>query len=205
MCGDSLDGMLRASQLMKLRWGIVESCMRLAECLTRWIAKLAEHASVSVYSVDGNHGEIRPLGSKRGEFENENLEKVVTWYLHSRFEGCDAVRVDPVSETMKLVDIQGFSLLLTHGTNAKTLESLAKQTLLLYGKRIDFILCAHKHKEQESVTGYTDDGNSLVIRVPSLCGMDGYAKSLGCGGKAGATAMVMERGYGRRCVYPILL
>lgn len=76
---------------------------------------------------------------------------------------------------------------------------------MLYGKRVDFFICAHKHKEQESITGYTDDGNSLVIRVPSLCGMDGYAQSLGCGGKAGATVMVMERGYGRRCVYPILL
>jgi len=31
MCGDALDGMLRASQLMKLRWGVVESCMRLSE------------------------------------------------------------------------------------------------------------------------------------------------------------------------------
>ena len=28
MCGDSLDGMLRPSQLMKLRWGAVESCIR---------------------------------------------------------------------------------------------------------------------------------------------------------------------------------
>ena len=78
LCGDSLDGMLRASQLMKLRWGVVESCMRLSEYLVQWIATLAGYAnvSVSVYGVDGNHGEIRPLGSKRGEFENENFEKI---------------------------------------------------------------------------------------------------------------------------------
>lgn len=31
------------------------------------------HADVEVYGVDGNHSEIRPLGSRKGEFENENL------------------------------------------------------------------------------------------------------------------------------------
>lgn len=65
---------------MKLRWGIVESCMRLAEYLAQWVARLSQHASVNVYNVDGNHGEIRPLGSKRGEFEGENMEKILSWY-----------------------------------------------------------------------------------------------------------------------------
>ena len=40
LCGDALDGMLRASQLMRLRWGAVESCMRFAEYMAdgsvRW-------------------------------------------------------------------------------------------------------------------------------------------------------------------------
>lgn len=50
-----------------------------------------------------------------------------------------------------------------------------------------------------------DDGNTLVMRVPSVCGMDRFAQKLGYGGKAGALAMVMEKGYGRQCVYPIML
>lgn len=70
---------------------------------------------------------------------------------------------------------------------------------------MDYFLCAHKHREQEAVTGFTDDGNAVVIRVPSICGMDGYAQKLGYGGRPGALAMVIERGYGRRCLYPIVL
>lgn len=120
MCGDSLDGMLRNSQLMKLRWGVVESCMRLAEFMAQWIRQLSITADVSVYNVDGNHGEIRPLGSRKGEFENENLEKIFTWYLATRFEGQDAVRVDPVSEKRKLVEIQGYRFLITHGEDVKS-------------------------------------------------------------------------------------
>lgn len=53
--------------------------------------------------------------------------------------------------------------------------------------------------------GMTDDGNSVIIRTPSICGVDKYAQSRGYGGKPGAIAMVIERGYGRRCVYPINL
>lgn len=206
LCGDSLDGMLRNSQLMKLRYGMVESCMRLAEYLAQWIAALAEDAFVRVHCVDGNHGEIRPLGSKRGEFENENLEKILAWFLSARLSGIDHIDIDPVSETRKLVDVQGYSFLITHGDDsAKGLDALAKQTMLLYGTRIDYFVCAHRHREQEAVTGYTDDGNAMVLRVPSVCGMDGYAQKLGYGGKPGALAMVMEAGYGRRCVYPISL
>lgn len=108
LCGDALDGMLRGGQLMKLRYGMVESCMRLAEFMTGWIAHLAVEASVSVYGVDGNHGEIRPLGSKKGEHENENLEKILMWYLAARFEDDDRVYIDPVSEKRKLIEVLGY-------------------------------------------------------------------------------------------------
>ena len=79
------------------------------------------------------------------------------------------------------------------------------QALLLYNEKIDFMICGHKHRERELVSGYTASGNSLILRIPSLCGMDDYAQKLGYGGQPGALAMVLERGYGRRCVYPIML
>ena len=190
---------------MKLRWGLVESCIKLSEFLSRWIAELSQYSSVSVHGVDGNHGEIRPLGSRKGEFENENLEKIMMWYLSTRFEDHDRVQIDAASHRQKLVEVQGYRFLLTHGEDAKSLDALAKQTLLLYGERIDYFVCAHKHREQEMTTGYTDDGNTVVLRIPSLCGMDGYAQKLGYGGKPGALCLVMEEGYGRRCMYPITL
>lgn len=205
MCGDALDGMLRNTQLMRLRWGVVESCMRLSEFLANWIARLSEFASVRVVNVDGNHGEIRPLASRKGDFPGENMEKILAWYLHARLSSHTGITVDPESTAMKLVEIQGKNVLVAHGDTARGLDALAKQAVLLYGKRIDYCICAHKHREQEAVSGYTDDGNTLVLRVPSVCGMDGFAQRLGYGGHAGALALVMEEGYGRRCMYPIAL
>ena len=94
---------------------------------------------------------------------------------------------------------------MTHGTDIKALENAAQQAMLLYNERIDFFFCAHKHREQNAISGYTDSGNSLVLRIPSICGMDQYAQKLGYGGKPGALALVIEAGYGRRCMYPICL
>ena len=205
LCGDSLDGMLRPSQLMKLRWGVIESCMRFSEHMAQWIAALSQYATVSVCGVDGNHTETRSLNSKRGDFPGENLEKVIFWFLAERLKDVPGVLVDSVTEQQKHLTVQGFSILLTHGTDIKSLENAAKQTMLLYGESIDYLICGHKHREQEYVSGYTDQGNSVVIRVPSLCGMDEYAQRLGYGGRPGALAMVLEAGYGRRCIYPISL
>ena len=205
LCGDALDGMLRSSQLMRLRWGVVESCMRYAEYMARWVSALALHANIDVYGVDGNHSEIRPLGSKKGEFENENLEKIILWHMAERLRGVQTVRVNEQVERRKLVRVQGYSILLSHDTDTASLENAAKQAMLLYNERIDFMICGHKHRERELISGYTASGNALLLRVPSICGMDDYAQRLGYGGQPGATAMVLEKGYGRRCVYPILL
>ena len=205
LCGDSLDGMLRPSQLMKLRWGVIESCMRFSEHMAQWIAALSQYATVSVCGVDGNHTETRSLNSKRGDFPGENLDKVIFWFLAERLKDVPGVLVDSVTEQQKHLTVQGFSILLTHGTDIKSLENAAKQTMLLYGESIDYLICGHKHREQEYVSGYTDQGNAVVIRVPSLCGMDEYAQRLGYGGRPGALAMVLEAGYGRRCIYPISL
>ncbi len=205
LCGDSLDGMLRPSQLMKLRWGVIESCMRFSEHMAQWIAALSQYATVSVCGVDGNHTETRSLNSKRGDFPGENLEKVIFWFLAERLKDVPGVLVDSITEQQKHLTVQGFSILLTHGTDIKSLENAAKQTMLLYGESIDYLICGHKHREQEYVSGYTDQGNAVVIRVPSLCGMDEYAQRLGYGGRPGALAMVLEAGYGRRCIYPISL
>lgn len=98
ICGDSLDGMLRASQLMKLRWGVVESCMRFSEYMAQWISELSKYAVVFACGVDGNHTETRSLNSKRGDFPGENLEKIIFWFLKERLKDNSNVIVDDITE-----------------------------------------------------------------------------------------------------------
>lgn len=205
LVGDLLDGMLRQTQLMRLEYGIVESTMRLSEYLAHWIAAIGEHAVVDVYAVTGNHSEIRPLKSKSREFEDENLEKIVMWYLKERLSGAYHIRIFDDCQKHKLIDIAGFSFLLLHGDGEKDISKLSYDAVQLYSKPIDYFVCGHKHKENEFPSGLTSNGNSVIIRVPSVCGMDEYAQKKGFGGKPGATLILMREGYGRRCIYPINL
>ena len=203
--GDLVDGMLRQNQQMRLEYGIVESTMKLSEYLSAWVDALTSFVEVSVHASTGNHSEIRPLRSKNREFEEENVEKIILWYLDARLCENKRVYIDSECKRYNLVEVEGYNFLLLHGDGEKEVDQIAKETINLYNEKIDFFICGHKHKEQEYPIGMTNSGNSIVIRVPSICGVDKYAQSKGYGGKPGAIAMVIEKDYGRRCVYPIQL
>lgn len=93
MVGDLIDGILRQSQLTRLEFGLVQQVIQFSEYMAKWIHRLSGVANVNVVGVSGNHSEIRPLGSKAREFEEENLEKIIYWYLKSRFECNDQVTI----------------------------------------------------------------------------------------------------------------
>ena len=205
--GDMLDGMLRQSQLQRLEYGVVESAMRLSETLAQWLAELENKVQlpIRVYSVRGNHGEIRPLGSKAGQFPEENMERIVMHYLRARFDEHEWIWiVDADAPMHQMIDVCGYTFMLTHGQGVN-IETMARDSVNLYNKPIDVFMVGHLHKSQTFQSGIMNGTNIYVERVPSLCGVDPYAQSLGYGGHAGATAILMEKGYGRRCVYPIVL
>lgn len=207
MVGDLLDGLLRASQISRLEYGVVESAMELSETLAQWLSDLWDETRlpVRVYAVRGNHGEIRPLGTKAGQFPEENMERIVMHYLHERFRGNTCVTVeDNDAPLTRMVDVLGWKFLLIHG-QGDDIEKIARDHQNLYRNQIDVVMCGHLHKSQTFNAGYSHAGPVLIERVPSICGMDPYAQSRGYGSPAGATAILMEEGYGRRCVYPITL
>lgn len=208
LVGDLIDGMLRDSQLMRLKYGIVDSTIYLSEYLSTWLTALADQVSyVNVYACTGNHSEIRPLGSKARQFEDENMERIIMWYLQERLKDYPTIKINPHTNRRVFAKVQGYNFLLLHGDGAsyKNISDIARDTVNLYGTPIDFFVCGHLHNEATIQSGMTKDGRSYIIRVPSLCGVDVYAQSKELGGQPGAIAMVIERGYGRRCVYPINL
>ena len=192
MLGDSLDGMLRASQLMQLRYGMVESCMRFADFMAVWLRELSAHVPIKVYTVDGNHTEIRPLGSKHNAFPQENLEKVITWALQARLKGCEAIEVADNDGKHKLTSVCGYNVLLTHGDGDKGLSEAAESALLLYGLPIHYMLTAHLHSAREASYGLAEHGNAVILRAPSICGTDSYALSLKHSGWPGSIAAIFS-------------
>lgn len=205
LVGDLIDGMLRQSQLTRLQFGLVEQVVRFSQIMSDWLKRLSAHAFINVIGVSGNHSQIRPLGSKHRQFEEQNLEKIIFWYLKARSDNWSNVVVRDVCDRMQFDVVCGYSFLLLHGDGEKKIEDIAKSCVNLYGHKIDFFICGHLHRLSEFPMGVTPDGNSQIIRVPSMCGMDLYAQNKGYGGRPGAVALVIEQNYGCRCKYPIKL
>ena len=207
IAGDMLDGLLRTSQLQRLEYGVIDSAIHLAESLTYWLIKLERKINIPirVHSVRGNHGEIRPLGTKAGQFPEENMERIVMHYLFARFDRQESVKIaQNDSPMMQIIDVCGYKFLLTHG-HGMEIESMAKDCINLYHESIDVFMVGHLHKSQSFVSGILPETNVRVERVPSLCGVDPYAQSKGYSATAGATALLVEEGYGIKCIYPIVL
>lgn len=207
IAGDMLDGMLRISQLQRLEFGAIDGAMKLGESLTAWFVALEELTGIPirVAAVRGNHGEIRPMGSKAGQFPEENLERMVMHYLYARFMDEEWITfLSNDAPLIQVVDVCGYQFLLTHGQNTD-IETLAKDSVNLYHKPIDVFMVAHLHKSQSFISGIAPETNVYVERVPSICGVDPYSIGKGYLAQPGATVILMEEGYGRRCVYPILL
>ena len=205
--GDMLDGLLRNSQISRLEYGVIESAMRLSEFMCQWLGELsvALRVPIRVFAVRGNHGEIRPLGSKAGQFPEENMERIVMHYIYERFRGDTKVVIEDDDAPMsKMIDVQGFKFLLIHG-QGNDIENITRDHQNLYYNKIDVVMCGHLHKSQTFTAGIAPGGHVIIERVPSICGVDPYAQSKGFGGQPGATVMIIEEGYGRRCVYPIKL
>lgn len=205
MLGDSLDGMLRASQLMQLRYGLVESCMRFADFMSVWLHELARYVRLNVYTVDGNHTEIRPLGTKRNAFPEENLEKVITWTLQARLKDCPQIHVADNEGKHKLIQVCGHHMLLTHGDGDKGLNEAAKSAMLLYQTPIHYMMTAHLHSARESSYGLAEHGNAVILRAPAICGTDSYAMSLRHAGWPGTIAAVFSPSAGLEQQYYIRL
>ena len=86
--GDDIDGMLRVSQLMQLRYGVIESTVRYGRFITEWLNELTKYVRVKYQMVrDSNHNQLRLLNGKKNTFSNENVSYIITEKIMDRLEG----------------------------------------------------------------------------------------------------------------------
>lgn len=203
---DSIDGMLRQSQLMSLQLGSVDSTMEFANFITHWLNKLSEYVTIDYYAVqNSNHNQNRPLNSKRDEFPNENTERIITWFIHNMLKDNPNIEVHLNCVPMWYVNVVGVNILATHGQDDKNLEKSLKDYVMMYGYPIDLLVTAHMHHGFCETIGSGNNGNIEVTRIPSIIGTDLYSASLKKSSKAGTKLMIIEEGKGKTIEYDINL
>ena len=204
---DSIEGMtLRVSQLKSLEHGFIEQTIRFSKFMASWLNEISRYVNITYHHVpSSNHSEIRPFNSSRGEFPNEDLEKVIMHYIHDVLEHNKRIDVPVYSTDIVKINRQGFNIWAIHGHQLKNVKSAIKDLSFLHKEFIDYLYVAHFHHGATLTVGENFTNNVEVINIPSIMGSDEYADQLMVGGKAGANFSVYEENKGRTISYQIHL
>lgn len=183
--GDSLEGLIHMSSLTKLRQPVVKSTIEFAEFISQWIVAVHDRLGVpiDVALIPGNHTMCRYL-SQKPEFEEENLEYIIHAFVDLRLKDCDDIKVEPYDDVY-FTTVFHENFIFAHG-ETKDLESLMAYFENLYDVTIDACYGAHFHSESSKSIGVGNVGSKRVVRVPSMCGTDTYAKKIQKNNRAGA-------------------
>lgn len=201
---DSIDGILRMNQLQSIQLGIIDSQMGFADFMVVWLNELSKYANIDYYSTQGNHDEIRPLGSSKGDFPNENVARLINWHLERMLDKNPNVTIHK-NKPLAYVDIVGTKVLATHGQDEKNLENSIKDYTNTYNKKIHMLLTGHLHNTNTKTVGMDGMQNIEFYQHPSICGIDDYSMKLKKTAPAGATMMRIERGLGRTATFDFKL
>lgn len=186
--GDELDGILRVSQLMKLRYGVVESTVKYSEYICAWLNELTKHVAVDFYSVQGNHTELRQLGEPKGTFTKDNMSLVINEFIKERMKNNPNFRFVQNDSGLIFDNVCGYNVLGIHG-EVKNMEVALQKFTNIYNTKIDILVGGHKHHFSAETVGVDRE----VINVPSIVGIDDYSMSLGKTSNPGAILFMVER------------
>lgn len=195
LLGDMLEGVLRPSALIKLREPVIDTTIKLAEFLSVWISKIQEmlEIPVEVIVVGGNHDEVSyPMDKSRNK--EENLTKIIAKFIQLRLSDNVNISVEDYSDVF-VKNIYGVNVMFEHGVESNLKEAIEFYSNL-YEINIDEVYTGHLHRPESKAVGFAPFGDRMVYRVGSICGVDGYAKSLLKANKPSAYFAIYEKGEG---------
>ena len=196
--GDFSDGVLRYSQLMKLRYGVVEGTVRYANFIANWLNELSKYVRVKFQMTFGNHTELRMLGAPKGTFKDENTGMFVREIIKTRLEDNPNFQMTINPTGLIFESIEGFNVLAIHG-EVKNMENAIKDFSNTYHTDIHILIGGHMHHYKAETVGVNRD----VINVPSIIGIDDYSISLNKTSNPGASLFIVTGGQGVTLDYKI--
>lgn len=190
-CGDALEGILRMSSLQKLKGNVIDDAIEFAEFMATWLCEVEKQLYVPIeFSIiSGNHDVSRMLTTKP-EFPEETLAKVIQKIIELRIalaknnEDNRGIKVMPYNDVFYKT-IYDSNIMVAHG-DAGNLNDLIDYYENYYSVEIDTLYGAHLHHSESKSVGVGSVGDREIIRIPSICGTDVYAKKMLKHNRAGA-------------------
>ena len=200
--GDGLQGIIRLnSQLMKLRYGIIDSSILYANFLANWLNELSKYTRIKFQMVmDSNHNQLRICGAPKNAFVEENMSKSMLVLIKERLkDNKNIVFVDnPTGMNYSLMST--YTVLGIHG-EVPNIKNAIDEFSRAYQTHLDYLIGAHCHHK----TGVEIGIDSECLTVRSIIGVDPYGMSLRKTSNPGASLFEFEQGYGLTAQYSIKL
>ena len=185
--GDSLDGIIRTSQLMKLRYGVIDSAIYYAEFMSNWLNELSKHTHVKYHSTFGNHTELRLISQVKGTFEEENMGKLIAVFIKTRLD--DNQNFTYVENPTGLIwaRLANNDVLGIHG-EIKDMKRAIDEFERIYDVNIDLLLAGHYHHNKCEEVGFKGE----VMNIPSIIGFDSFSLKIRKSALPAAKLLVFE-------------
>lgn len=199
--GDEIDGLLRVSQLMKLRYGVIDSVINFSEILANWLNELSKYVKIEFQMVlDSNHCQLRQLGQPKNTFKDDNLSKVIFTFLKIRLKDNNRIIIHENPTGYIYDDICGYKILGIHG-EIKDMSKGIREFSSMYNVNLNYLIGGHIHHSKGEEVGFDTE----VINIPSIIGIDDYSVSLRKCSNAGAKLLCFEKNRGKTIEYNIKL
>lgn len=205
--GDSVQGLLRLSDLKLNESSVVEATVFVARLIANFLNELSSYCYVNYYHVpSSNHSQNRPLNSKASEIAAEDVEYVISNYIKDVLSNNNrvAVNLNPGKEYIN-IPILDYSAIAMHGHQIKNIKNSLKDLSQLHREFFDFVFLAHYHSTSEMVVGESVVSDTEVLVCPSFVGSDPYSDSLMVGSKAACKIFGFNYYKGHTETYKIVL
>lgn len=185
---DNMDGILRMSQLMRLRYGVVEATVKVSELLANWLNELSKKVKIKYYMVmDSNHDELRLLNGKKSAFPEENMDKIIFEFLKIRLKNNPNIEFVNNDTELIFMDLCGYNIAAIHG-EVKDMKTAVQEYSQIYGVYINHFIGGHYHHNKGEEVGI----DCSTINIGSVIGVDPHSLKIRKASNASAKLLCFE-------------
>lgn len=194
--GDGIQGLLRLnSQLMQLRYGVIDSAVNYGHFLANWLNELSKHVRIKFQMVmDSNHNQLRLVNAPKNAFVDENMSKVIMLAIKLELSNNPNITIIENPTGLNFGQFSTYQVLGIHG-EVKNLSKALDNYSRAYQTPISYIIGAHVHHVLSNEVGI----NQEAISIRSMIGVDPYGMSLPATSNAGASLFEFDQFKGLIC------
>lgn len=202
LLGDLQNGALHVSSRIESDELACDQLMQVSEYLAKFIHELSSYVPrLKVHSTYGNHG--RSVQNKKESIHNDNMERLIPWWLEQRLKGVQNVEVmDSNVHEFIFINVCGWNLVAVHGDlerKANWGQIISAIFAKKFKETIDYVCIGDLHHNSS-----LDINGVEQMIVGSMCGTDSYANQKRLFSMPSQTMLFFSPDAGKECRYDIV-